>query len=48
MSTRLNPTYFQNRLATRARLAVAKIDKSLRHLHDHELEVLINIFCYTG
>ena len=26
--------------------AVAKVDKSLRHLHDLELEVLINIF-YT-
>ena len=44
MSTRLSSTCIQNRLATRARSAVAKIDKSLRHLHDLELEVLTNIF----
>ena len=41
MTTRLSSTCIQNRLATRARSAVAKIDKSLRHLHDLELEVLI-------
>ena len=41
MSTRPSSTCIQNRLATRARSAVAKIDKSLRHLHDLELEVLI-------
>ena len=44
MSTRLSSTCIQNHLATRARSAVAKIDKSLRHLHYLELEVLINIF----
>ena len=44
VSTRLSSTCIQNRLATRARYAVAKIDKSLKHLHDLELEVLINIF----
>ena len=44
MSTRLSSTCIQNLLATRARSAVAKIDKSLRHLHYLELEVLINIF----
>ena len=44
MSTRLSSTCMQNRLATRAQSAVAKINKSLRHLHDLELEVLINIF----
>ena len=44
MSTRLSSTCIQNRLATRARSGVAKIDKSFRHLHDLELEVLVNIF----
>ena len=44
MSTLLSSNCIQNRLATRARSAVAQINKSLRHLHDLELEVLINIF----
>ena len=44
MSTGLSSTCIQNRLATRARSAVAKINTSLRHLHNLELEVLINIF----
>ena len=37
VSTSLNPACIQNHLATRARSAVARIDKSIRHLHDLEL-----------